>query len=219
MAKNIYNMFREYNRILTKPQKVKYLTSLSYDTRETFKSFLEYSNNSDRFENIYDGWIDNIESEIVVLEVYSTILKTQRDLEKFCVPDEAYNTFIQNKKEMLLSLLSNKQYTYASKLLEIHMFSNAFKEKKLIELKTRALAYIKSKGIPLPKKLIEEIYVWAESRKLPSYLITDISTDFKFQIRHDFLPLDTLKEDIEEELKTTKLPKIVDNLVACNKIS
>lgn len=75
LAKNIYNLFREYNRLLTKPQKSKYLASLDYNTRETFKSLLKYSDNSEGFENIYNGWIESVDEEIVVLEVYSAILR------------------------------------------------------------------------------------------------------------------------------------------------
>lgn len=213
MAQNIYNLFREYNRLLTKPQQAKYLAGLDYNLRETFKNLLEYANNPERFENIYDGWIENIEDEIVVLEVYSVILNTKKELDRFCVNDQAYNAFTENKKEMLYLLLSNKQYSYASKLLEIHMFSEEFRQQKLVELKERVLIYLTSKRLSLPKKLIEEIYKWANARKLPSYLVTDIASDFKFQIRHDILPIDTLKEDIEEELKSTKLVKIVENIV------
>ena len=67
-------MFREYNRLLTKPQKAKYLAGLSYDLRETFKNLVDYANKNERFENIYDGWIDNLDDELVILEVYSVIL-------------------------------------------------------------------------------------------------------------------------------------------------
>ena len=219
MSKNIYNLFREYNRLLTKPQKSKYLASLDYNTRETFKSLLNYANNAERFENIYDGWIDNIDDEVVVLEVYSVILSTRLNLENFCVDDKSYAKFIKNKKSMLLLLLNNKQYNHASKLLEVHMFSEDFKQKKLKELREEVLKYLIAKRMVLPKKLIVEIYAWADEHKLPSYLATDIEGDLKFNITNDVLPIKELKKAITKELKSTKIEKIVDCLVDNNRVS
>jgi len=218
VSKNIYNLFREYNRLLTKPQKSKYLASLDYNTRETFKSLLSYSDNSERFENIYDGWIDNVEDEVVVLEAYSVILSTRRNLQKFCVDDKSYSKFIKNKKSMLLLLLNNKQYKHASNLLDVHMFSEEFKEQKLEELRESVLKYLVSKRMVLPKKLIVEIYAWAGQHKLPSYLATDIEGDFKFNITNDVLPIQELREAVEKELKSTKIEKIVDSLVDNNRV-
>lgn len=219
MSKNIYKLFREYNRLLTKPQKSKYLASLDYNTRETFKSLLNYSNNSERFENIYDGWIDNIEDEVVVLELYSVILSTRRNLQKFCVDDKSYSKFIKNKKSMLLLLLNNKQYKHASTLLDVHMFSEQFHAQKLEELREAVLKYLVSKRMVLPKKLIVEIYRWADQHKLPSYLATDIEGDFKFNITNDVLPIKELKVAVEAELESTKIEKIVDCLVDNNRVS
>jgi len=219
LSKNIYKLFREYNRLLTKPQKSKYLASLDYNTRETFKSLLNYSNNSERFENIYDGWIDNIEDEVVVLELYSVILSTRRNLQKFCVDDKSYSKFIKNKKSMLLLLLNNKQYKHASTLLDVHMFSEQFHAQKLEELREAVLKYLVSKRMVLPKKLIVEIYRWADQHKLPSYLATDIEGDFKFNITNDVLPIKELKVAVEAELESTKIEKIVDCLVDNNRVS
>ena len=216
MTKNIYNLFREYNRLLTPPQKAKYLASMNYDTRETFKRLINYANNSGRFENIYDGWIDNLDDELVVLEVYSVILSTRKNLQKFCVDDKTYKDFIENKKKMLTLLLKNKQYKHASTLLDVHMFSEGFKQNKLEELREKVLKYLVSKRVTLPKKLINEIYNWAEKHKLPLYLITDIDGDFKFSITNDILSTKTLQEDVERELKSIKLEKIVNNLVEKN---
>jgi len=219
MSENIYNLFREYNRLLTKPQKSKYLTALDYNTRKTFQNLLNYSDNAERFENIYDGWIDNINDEVVILEVYSVILSTRQRLEKFCVDDKDHSEFIQNKKSMLLLLLTNKQYTHASKLLDVHMFSENFKKEKLKELREEVLKYLTVKRMVLPKKLILEIYSWADEHKLPSYLATDIEGDFKFNITNDVLPIKELKKAITKELKSTKIEKIVDCLVDKNRVS
>ncbi len=218
MSKNIYNLFREYNRLLTKPQKAKYLASLDFNMRETFKSLLNYSDNSERFENIYDGWIESIEEEIVVLEVYSVILSTRRNLQKFCIDDSNYKKFIKNKKSMLLLLLNNKQYKHASTLLDVYMFSEKFQEQKLEELRERVLKHLVSKRMVLPKKLIVEIYSWADQHKLPSYLATDIEGDFKFNITNDILPIQELREAVEKELKSTKIEKIIDSLVDNNRV-
>ena len=219
MSKNIYNLFREYSRLHTQTQKSKYLAALSYDTRETFKSLIEYANNSERFENIYDGWIDNLDHELVVLEVYSVILNTQRNLQKFCVDDKTYKEFILQKKKMLFLLLDNKQYKHAASLLDVYMFNDDFKQKKLEELREKVLEYLVSKRMVLPKKLINEIYDWVEELKLPSYLITDIDGDFKFAIVNDVLPITALKEDVESELeKSIDLKKIVDKLVQNNSV-
>jgi len=219
LSKNIYNLFREYSRLHTQTQKSKYLAALSYDTRETFKSLIEYANNSERFENIYDGWIDNLDHELVVLEVYSVILNTQRNLQKFCVDDKTYKEFILQKKKMLFLLLDNKQYKHAASLLDVYMFNDDFKQKKLEELREKVLEYLVSKRMVLPKKLINEIYDWVEELKLPSYLITDIDGDFKFAIVNDVLPITALKEDVESELeKSIDLKKIVDKLVQNNSV-
>ena len=218
MSNNIYNLYREYNRLLTKPQKSKYLASLDYNTRESFKRLLKYADNSERFENIYDGWIDSVEEEIVVLEVYSAILGTKANLQNFCVDDKQYEKFLKNKKDMLLLLLNNKQYKHASILLEVNMFSEAFKQQKLEELREKVLEYLVSKRMVLPKKLINEIYAWADQRKLPSYLTTDIEGDFRFNIRNDVLPIKELQDAIEQELKSTKIKKIVDCLVDNNRV-
>jgi len=219
LSKNIYNLFREYSRLHTQTQKSKYLATLNYDTRETFKSLIEYANNSERFENIYDGWIDNLDHELVVLEVYSVILNTQRNLQKFCVDDKTYKEFISQKKKMLFLLLDNKQYKHAASLLDVYMFNDDFKQQKLGELREKVLKYLVSKRMVLPKKLINEIYDWAKGLKLPSYLITDIDGDFKFAIINDVLPITALKEDVESELeKSIDLKKIVDKLVQNNSV-
>lgn len=219
MSKNIYNLFREYSRLHTQTQKSKYLAALSYDTRETFKSLIEYANNSERFENIYDGWIDNLDHELVVLEVYSVILNTQRNLQKFCVDDKTYKEFISQKKKMLFLLLDNKQYKHAASLLDVYMFNDEFKQQKLEELREKVLKYLVSKRMVLPKKLINEIYDWVEELKLPSYLITDIDGDFKFAIVNNVLPITALKEDVESELeKSIDLKKIVDKLAQNNSV-
>jgi len=202
--------------LLTPPQKAKYLASMNYDTRETFKRLINYANNSGRFENIYDGWIDNLDDELVVLEVYSVILSTRKNLQKFCVDDKTYKDFIENKKKMLTLLLKNKQYKHASTLLDVHMFSEGFKQNKLEELREKVLKYLVSKRVTLPKKLINEIYNWAEKHKLPLYLITDIDGDFKFNITNHILSTKILQEDVERELRSIKLKKIVNNLVEKN---
>lgn len=218
MSKNIYHLFREYNRLLTPPQKSKYLASLDYNMRETFKSLISYSTNPERFENIYDGWIDNLDDELVVLEVYSVILSTRKSLQNFCVDDKTYNEFLKNKKNMLYLLLKNKQYRHASSLLDVHMFSEEFKQKKLNELEEKILKYLKSKRVTLPKKLIVEIYSWADKHKLPSYLTTDIEGDFKFDITNDIQPIKELQTKIEIELESSKLETIVNNLVDDNRV-
>jgi len=218
LSKNIYIMFREYNRLLTKPQKAKYLAGLSYDLRETFKNLVDYANKNERFENIYDGWIDNLDDELVILEVYSVILNTRRSLNKFCVDDTTYKDFVNNKKNMLLLLLTNEQYRDAKLLLDVHMFNESFKQRKLSELRDRVLEYLTRKRITLPKKIIIEIYKWADEHKLPSYLTTNIEGDFKFKITLDVLPIEELKKAVEMELKSTKLPTIVDNLVLKNRV-
>lgn len=218
MSKNIYNLFREYNRLLTKPQKSKYLASLDFNMRETFKSLITYSTNLERFENIYDGWIDNLDDELVVLEVYSVILSTRKKLQQFCVDDVTYKKFIKNKKSMLLLLLENKQYQHAMTLLDVHMFSEAFKQKKLDELQEKVLKYLVSKRVTLPKKLIHEIYAWADKHSLPSYLTTEIEGNFKFNITNDILPIQELQVKIEKELESTKLEKIVESLVEHHKV-
>ena len=211
-------MFREYNRLLTKPQKDKYLTALNYNLRETFKNLIDYANKNERFENIYDGWIENLDDELVVLEVYSVILSTRRSLEKFCVDDSTYTDFINYKKNMLLLLLKNEQYRDAKSLLDVHMFSESFKQRKLSELKDRVLEHLTRKRITLPKKTIIEIYKWADEHKLPSYLTTNIEGDFKFNITLDVLPIEELRKAVETELKSTKLPIIVENLVTKNSV-
>ena len=219
MSKNIYNLFREYSRLHTQTQKSKYLAALSYDTRETFKSLINYANNSDRFENIYDGWIENLDDELVVLEVYSVILNTRRNLRKFCVDDKKYKEFISQKKKMLFLLLDNKQYKHASSLLDVYMFSEKFEKQKLEELREKVLKYLVSKRMTLPKKLINEIYTWVDELKLPSYLTTDIDGDFKFSITNDIIPIATLKQDVESALeKSIDLQKIVDSLVNDNSV-
>lgn len=186
--------------------------------RETFKSLISYSTNPERFENIYDGWIDNLDDELVVLEVYSVILSTRKSLQNFCVDDKTYNEFLKDKKNMLYLLLKNKQYKHASSLLDVHMFSEEFKQKKLNELEEKILKYLKSKRVTLPKKLIVEIYSWADKHKLPSYLTTDIEGDFKFDITNDIQPIKELQTKIEIELESSKLETIVNNLVDDNRV-
>ena len=219
MSKNIYKLFREYNKLLRPEQKSKYLAALSYDTRETFKSLINYANNCDRFENIYDGWIESLEEELVVLEVYSVILNTRRNLRKFCIDDKKYKEFISQKNKMLFLLLDNKQYKHASNLLDVYMFSEEFEAQKLKELRERVLTYLISKKMTLPKKLINEIYSWVDELKLPSYLSTDIDGDFQFSITNDVIPIATLKQDVENALEMSiNLQKIVDNLIKNNSV-
>ncbi|MBD3839763.1 MAG: hypothetical protein IE878_05170 [Epsilonproteobacteria bacterium] len=220
MSKNIYNLFRQYNRLLTDAQRTKYLAALSHDMRATFKSLINYANNSDRFENIYDGWIESLEEELVVLEVYSVILKTQKTLNRFCVDDVKYESFIEHKKSMLFLLLENKQYTHASRLLDVYMFSNEFKEQKLKELREKVLTYLIDKKMVLPKKLINEIYNWVNELKLPTYLTTDIEGDFTFTVQNNAPSIDSLQEDVEKELSNSvELKKIVDRLIEFNRVN
>ena len=219
MSKNIYNLFREYNKLSSDTQKSKYLAALNYDTRETFKSLITYANNSNRFESIYDGWINSLEEELVVLEVYSVIINTRRNLQKFCVDDKVYKKFMDNKKSMLTLLLENKQYKHAKALLDVHMFSEAFKSEKLEELRVKVLEYLILKKMFLPKKLINEIYKWVDLLKVPPYLVTDIGGDFKFTITNDVLSIETLQDDVEAAYgKKSDLKKIVDNLLKYNKV-
>ena len=56
------------------------MISLSTGDKETLKSLITYAENPDRFENIYEGWINTLEEELVVLEVYSVILNTKYQL-------------------------------------------------------------------------------------------------------------------------------------------
>ena len=121
MSKNIYNLFREYNKLSIDTQKSKFLATLNYDTRGTLKSLIDFANNSERFESIYDGWINSLDEELAVLEVYSVIINTRRNLQKFCVDDKTYEKFIENKKSMLTLLLENKQYKHAQSLLDVYM--------------------------------------------------------------------------------------------------
>ena len=219
MSKNIYNLFREYSKLHTQIQKSKYIAALSYDMRETFKNLISYENNSDRFENIYDGWIESLDDELIVLEVYSVILNTRRKLRKFCVDDKKYQEFISEKKKMLFLLLENKQYKHASSLLDVHMFSEEFEKQKLKELREQVLNYLILKKMTLPKKLINEIYTWIDELKLPSYLTTDIDGEFKFSITNDIIITATLKEEVEKALNNSiDLQRIVSSLVENNNI-
>jgi len=145
-------------------------------------------------------------------------LSARIDLQNFCVDDKTYKEFIKNKKRMLLLLLANKQYRHASSLLDVHMFSEKFKQKKLDELKDKVLKYLVSKRMVLPKKLIVEIYAWADKHTLPSYLTTEIEGDFKFNITNDVLPIQELKKAVKKELESSKLEKIVDCLVDNNRV-
>lgn len=214
MSKNIYNLFREYNKLETQTDKSKYVVSLNYEIRETFRSLINYADNSDRFESIYDGWINSLEEELVVLEVYSVILHTKRNLDKFCVNDEVYKKFIEQKKNMLLLLLEHKQYEDALSVLNVHMFSEEFKQEKLNKLREEALEYLVKKKMVLPKKLILEIYKWIDKLAVPPYLLTDIEGDFKFTITNDITSTTSLQEDVESQCKKkSELKKFVDNLV------
>ena len=220
MSKNIYNLFREYNKIQDEIQKNKYIASLNYDTRETFRGLISYANNSDRFESIYDGWIHSLEEELVVLEVYSVILHTRRNLDKFCVNDEVYKKFIEQKKNMLMLLFENKQYEDAPSVLNVHMFSEEFKQKKLDELREKVLKHLFDKKMVLPKKLIHEIYKWIDKLAVPPYLLTDIEGDFTFTITRDIASITTLQEDVESTCKKkSDLKKFVDNLLQYNKFN
>lgn len=218
MSKNIYNLFREYNKLNTDTEKSKYIASLNYDTKATFKSLISYASDSKRFDTIYDGWIDSLDEEIVVLEVYSVVLNTQKSLKKFCVDDKAYKEFISNKKKMLFLLLKNKQYEQAAHLLEVYIFSKEYEKQKLEELKEEVLKYLIVKKMVLPKKLLPEIYRWIDELIIPSYLATDIDGDFKFLITNRFIAIETLKEEVEKELMVGKLKDIVDNLVEKNSV-
>ncbi len=219
MSKNIYNLFREYNKLSIDTQKSKFLATLNYDTRGTLKSLIDFANNSERFESIYDGWINSLDEELAVLEVYSVIINTRRNLQKFCVDDKTYEKFIENKKSMLTLLLENKQYKHAQSLLDVYMFSEDFKQNKLDELRVKVLEYLISKKMVLPKKLINEIYAWVDALRLPPYLVTDIDGDFKFIITNDVLSIITLQEDVDAAYeKKSDLTKIVDNLVKNNSV-
>ncbi len=192
---------------------------MNYDTRETFKSLVTFANNSDRFESVYDGWINSLDEELVVLEVYSVIINTRRNLQSFCVDDKTYKKFIDNKKAMLTLLLENKQYKHANALLEVYMFSEEFKQTKLKELRVKSLDYLIEKKMILPKKLINEIYGWVDALALPPYLVTDIGGEFNFLITNDLLSITTLQEDVEAaNKKKSDLIKIVDNLVHNNSV-
>jgi len=220
LVKNIYNLFREYKKLETDTQRSKYIASLDFNIRETFRSLMNFANNTDRFENIYDGWINSLEEELVVLEVYSVILKTRKSLKEFCVDDKTYEEFIESKKKMLYLLLKNDQYIHASNLLSVYMFSKDFEERKLQELESAVLSYLIEKKMVLPKKLIVEIYKWANTFALPSYLVTDVDGDFKFVIKNDVMPIESLKKDVEDALnkKPNDLQKIVNNLVENNRV-
>lgn len=220
MSKNIYKLFREYNKLNSETDKSKYLASLNFNTRETFRSLIAYANNSDRFESIYDGWINSLEEEFVVLEVYSVIINTRRSLENFCVKDDVYNKFIEQKKNILVMLLENNQYEDALSLLNVHMFSEDFKQNKLDELREAVLEYLFEKKMVLPKKLINEIYTWVDKLAVPPYLLTDICGDFTFTITNDILSITTLQEDVEDSCKKqSDLKKFVDNLVQNYQVS
>ncbi|MDQ7060911.1 MAG: hypothetical protein Q9M43_07120 [Sulfurimonas sp.] len=219
MSKNIYNIYREYMNQPTPTDKSKYIISLSHEIRKTLESLSTYVENEDRFESIYDGWIDNLDHEFVVLNVYSIILNTRRNLNKFCVNDKKYKEFTSHKKKMLFLLLENKQYEHASSLLDVYMFSKDFEEKKLENLRDEVLSHLQEKKMLLPKKLINEIYQWVDALKLPSYLATDIDGDFKFSITNDVPSIETLKEDVEKALnESIDLHKIVDSLVEKNSV-
>ena len=219
MSKNIYSLFREYNKLHNATEKSKYIVALDNNTRETFKSLVKFSDNSERFDITYDGWINSLDEELVVLEIYSVILKTRSNLQKFCVDSSTYKQFIDHKKGILTLLLENKQYKHAKNLLEVHMFNEDFKETKLEELRVEVLKYLISKKMILPKKLIKEIYKWVDDLILPSYLVSDLEGDFKFTITNDALSIVTLQADFEDAYKKpSDLKKIVDNLVYSNKI-
>lgn len=133
--------------------------------------------------------------------------------------DEKYQEFISNKKKMLFLLLENKQYNHASSLLDVYMFSKEFEQQKLNDLQEKVLNHLKAKRMVLPKKLIHEIYKWVDALKVPTYLTNDIDGDFKFSITNDVIPIETLKDDVEQALKDSiDLKKIVDNLVEKNSV-
>ena len=214
MKKNIYTIFREYNKIHSSSQKTKYMVSLNTGDKETLKSLLTYANNPDRFENIYDGWINSLAEELVVLEVYSVILNTKFKLQKYCVDDKTYKNFIKNKRSMLLLLLENKQYEQAEIILNVQMSNNTFKEEKLVLLKKEVLNYLILKKMVLPKKLIVEIFKWVDELSIPTYLTTDIDGEFSFPIHYNPMKKVNLELDTKRELtKSKNLPKYIDTLL------
>ena len=213
MSKNIYTLMHEYNRLRSESSRSKFFASLDYDTRNTLQNFMKFCDNSERFETIYDGWIENKDDELVLLEVYSVILKTKQNLESICVDDNTYNKFIEHKKSMLNLLLGNKQYYEAKSLLSLEMHSESFKEKKLEELKDKALQHLKEKKIALHKKVLNVLYEWVADRKLPVYLVSEFEGDFKFDIYSEYQEVENLQSFVEIELKKSKLQQIVDKLV------
>jgi hypothetical protein len=192
-----------------------FILRLDHDTREAFNNFVKFSSKKDRFDNIYDGWIDKVEDELIVLDIYSVILRTIKTLDAICITDKEYRDYLDSKKTMLLLLLKNKQYQNASNLLSINMYNEAFKVKAIDDLRKKVLEYLIKKELPLPNKLIVELYEWISKRKLPSYMISDIDNEFKYEINDYPISSTTLEEDIVEELKKPRmtLEKIVNNLV------
>ena len=213
--KNIYTLFREYMKIYTEHQKKIFILRLDHDTREAFNSFVKFSSKKDRFDHIYDGWIDNVEDELIILDVYSVILETIKTLDAICITDKEHENYLDSKKTMLLLLLKNKQYKNASELLSINMYNEAFKTKALEDLHQKVLAYLIKKDLHLPNKIIVELYEWINKRKLPSYMLSSINNEFKYAINDYSVSSTILEEDIILELKKPRmtLEKIVNNLV------
>jgi len=143
------------------------------------KSFIRFSNKPDRFNHIYDGWIDNSDDELIVLEVYSVILQTINTLNSICISDSAYKDYLHSKGILLTLLLGNKQYDSASKLLSIKMYDTAFQTRTMEDLAKKVLTYLIDKKLPLANKLNEQIYNWVEERRLPSYMVSKSTTDFR----------------------------------------
>jgi len=213
--KNIYVLFRNYQKLTTEHQKKMFILRLDHDTREAFNSFVKVSSKKDRFDNIYDGWIDKVDDELIILDIYSVILKTMKTLDAICIPEKEYEKFQEAKKTMLLLLLKNKQYDNAAELLKINMYDESFKVKALEDLQIKVQDHLIKKNLPLPRKLIVELYEWIKKRKLPSYMLSEIDNEFVYVINDYAITSITLKKDITEELKKPNitLDKIVSNLL------
>ena len=185
---NIYRLIKEYRSQKTDKDQKLFLMALDHATRTSLKNFIAFQDDNSRFDNMYDGWISTVKEEIILLEAYSFAGEVIDYLDSFCVSKKIKKEFDEQQYAMIKILIKNRQYHSVAQLLNVRMEDESFKEKKLVELRVVVESYLKKRGMKLPDKFTEQLFIWVHARKFPPYML--VGYDERLQLVMHETPID-----------------------------